>query len=162
MGAARSFDDAIVLVDADYTGTIVHDGWIVYDQYVKAKHQTCLAHLCRRADELIVSLPAGHRSTPRYVRQLLGEALDARDGDPVERQRVIADVTERIELLAERPQGHDENRKLVNHVHRNIDALFTFLTDPGVDATSWRAEQGIRPTTVFVYRPSGPVFRMAC
>ena len=26
--------------------------------------------------------------------------------------------------------------------------LFTFLTDPGVDATSWRAEQGIRPTTV--------------
>ena len=144
----RSFDDAVLLVDDDYAGTIVHDGWIVYDQYVKATHQRCLAHLCRRADELIESLPAEHRSTPRYVRQLLGEALDTRGADEEVRHAKIVDLTERIELLAERPQGHDENRKLVNHVHRNVDALFTFLTDPGVDATSWRAEQGIRPTTV--------------
>ena len=136
VGGTRSFDDAIVLVNADYTGTIVHDGWIVYDQYTNASHQTCLAHLCRRADELIVSVPAGHRSTPRYVRQLLGEALDARNDDPTERQRVIADVTERIELLAEQAHPNDENRKLVNHLHRNLAGLFTFLTDPTVDATS--------------------------
>ena len=144
----RSFTDATILVDASFDGTLVHDGWIVYDQFEKATHQTCLAHLVRRADELIESLPAAHRGTPRYVRQLLGEALDARDGTETERRDVVVDLTERVELLAQRRHPHDENRKLVAHLHRNIDALFTFLTDPTIDATSWRAEQGIRPTTV--------------
>jgi transposase len=51
-------------------------------------------------------------------------------------------------LLAEQAHPHDENRKLVNHLYNNRHALFTFLADPIVDATSWRAEQGIRPTTV--------------
>jgi transposase len=148
VAGSRSFDDANLLVDATYAGTLVHDGWCVYDQYTAATHQTCLAHLCRRADELIESLPAGHRHTPRYVRQLLGEGLAARDGDEIERGRVIVDLTERIELLAEQAHPHDENRKLVNHLHRNRTGLFTFLADPTIDATSWRAEQGIRPTTV--------------
>jgi hypothetical protein len=84
----------------------------------------------------------------RYVRQLLGEALAARDATETERQRTVADLSERIELLAGQAHPNDENRKLVNHLHRNDDALFTFLTDPTIDATSWRAEQGIRPTTL--------------
>ena len=144
----RSFTDATLLVDATFEATLVHDGWIVYDQYAHATHQTCLAHLVRRADELIESLPAAHRGTPRYVRELLGEALDARDGTETERHAVVVDLTERVELLAQRRHPHDENRKLVQHLHRNLGALFTFLTDPTIDATSWRAEQGIRPTTV--------------
>jgi transposase len=148
VAGSRSFADANLLVDATYAGTLVHDGWCVYDQYTAATHQTCVAHLTRRSDELIESLPAGHRHTARYVRQLLGEALAARDGDEVERLGVIADLTERIELLGEQAHPHDENRKLVNHLNRNLGALFTFLTDPTIDATSWRAEQGIRPTTV--------------
>ena len=64
------------------------------------------------------------------------------------RRAAEADLTERVELLAQRRHPHDENRKLVQHLHRNIGVLFTFLTDPTIDATSWRAEQGIRPTTV--------------
>ena len=144
----RSFDDATVLVDADFDGILVHDGWIVYHHYTQATHQTCLAHLVRRCDELVESLPAWQRGTPRYVRQLLGEALAARDGTETERHAAVIDLTERVELLAERAHPHDENRKLVQHLHRNVGALFTFLTDPAIDATSWRAEQGIRPTTV--------------
>lgn len=148
VAGSRSFADANLLVDPDFAGTLVHDGWCVYDQYTTATHQTCVAHLTRRADELIESLPAGQRHTARYVRQLLGEGLAARDGDEVERQAVIADLTERIELLSEQAHPHDENRKLVNHLTRNLNGLFTFLADPTIDATSWRAEQGIRPTTV--------------
>lgn len=148
VAGSRSFTDATLLVDAEYAGTVVHDGWCVYDQYTTATHQTCLAHLCRRADELIESVPAGHRHTPRYVRELLGTALAARDLDETERHQVVVDLTERIELLAEQAHPNDENRRLVNHLHRNLGALFTFLTDPTIDATSWRAEQGIRPTTV--------------
>ena len=144
----RGFDDATTLVDADYDGTLVHDGWIVYDQFDHATHQTCVAHLARRCDELIESLPASARGTPRYVRQILADALAARDGTDTERQHAVTDLTERVELLAEQAHPHDENRKLVQHLHRNLGALFTFLVDPTIDATSWRAEQGIRPTTV--------------
>jgi len=144
----RGFAQARDLVDADYNGTLVHDGWASYGGYEAATHQTCIAHLCRRADELISDLPAWARGTPRQVRDILGEALAARESDQSERIRVIEDLSERIELLAEQAQPHDECRKLVKHLYNNLAALFTFLADPTIDATSWRAEQGIRPTTV--------------
>ena len=148
VACGRGFEQAILLVDADYEGTMVHDGWAAYGGYEQATHQTCLQHLCRRADELTVDLPDWARGTPRLVRDLLGEAFAVREAEEAERLRVIEDLTERVELLAEQAHPHDENRKLVNHLYKNRYALFTFLADPTIDATSWRAEQGIRPTTV--------------
>lgn len=86
------------------------------------------------------------------MRDLLGEALHARDADEAdeaERRQVIDDhLTERIELLREQAHPHDECRKLVNHLYNNRLILFRFLADPDVDATSWRAEQAVRPSTV--------------
>lgn len=144
----RGFEAAAEVIDADFSGTIVRDGWAPYRQYTQATHQTCVAHLARRCDELIEGLPAWARGTPRQVRDILGAALDARDLDPTEGRKVIADLTERIELLGEAAHPHDENRKLVKHLLVEKDALFTFLADPAVDATSWRAEHAVRPTTV--------------
>jgi len=34
------------------------------------------------------------------------------------------------------------------HLYAERNALFTFLTNDGVDATNWRAEQAIRPAVV--------------
>ncbi|MDQ6947734.1 MAG: transposase, partial [Actinomycetota bacterium] len=48
----RGFDQAVGLVPADYAGTIVRDGWVVYNSYDKATHQTCIAHLVRRCHEM--------------------------------------------------------------------------------------------------------------
>jgi transposase len=144
----RGFAEATLIVDADYHGTLVRDGWAAYRGYDKATHQTCLAHLCRRCDELIEDLPGWARHTPRQVRALLGEALDARDLDTNRRAAVIADLTERVELLAEQAHPHDECRKLVAHLQRERHALFSFLVDPTIDATSWRAEQAVRPGVV--------------
>jgi transposase len=144
----RGFDQATEVIDEDYDGTIVRDGWAPYRQYTQATHQSCLAHVTRRCDELIEDLPAWARGTPREVRDILGQALDAKDLDTDTRTKVIADLTERIELLGDQPHPHDENRKLVKHLLVEKDALFTFLADPAVDATSWRAEHAVRPTTV--------------
>lgn len=116
-----------------------------YGGYTKATHQSCLAHLCRRADELICDLPAWARGTPRQVRALLDEALAARDLEADRRAKLIPDLTERVELLAEQAHPHDENRKLVKHLYNERHALFGFLADPAVDATNWRAEQAIPP-----------------
>ena len=144
----RGFAQATEVIDADFAGTIVRDGWAPYRQYEHATHQSCLAHLTRRCDELIEDLPGWARGTPRQARDILGQALDAKDLDPELRTKIIEDLTERIELLGEQAQPHDENRKLVKHLLVEKDALFAFLADPTVDSTSWRAEHAVRPTTV--------------
>ncbi len=144
----RGFDQACDLVSEDYTGTIVRDGWAPYRRYDHAEHQTFLAHLLRRCHHLIEDLPGWARSTPRQVADLLHEALNARDLDPAERAEVAVDLAERIELLGEQPHPHDECPKLVAHLTNEAPALFSFLADPAVDATNWRAEQAIRPAVV--------------
>jgi transposase len=144
----RGFDQACDLVGENYTGTVVRDGWAPYRRYEAATHQTCLAHLCRRCDELGSDLPGWARGTPRVVRDIPHQALAARDLDEVGRAEVNADLSERVELLAEQPQIHDECRKLVAHLANEQAALFTFLTDPAIDATNWRGEQAIRPAAV--------------
>ncbi len=141
----RGFAQACDLIDAGYTGTIVRDGWAPYRGDGDATHQPCLAHLLRRCHELRTDLPGWATSTPRIVGDLLKEAPDARDLDDTE---VAADLTERVELLAEQPQPHDECRKLVAHLANEASGLFRFLADPRVDATTWRAEQAIRPAVV--------------
>ena len=144
----RGFDQAVLLVPADYDGVIARDGWVVYNSYDKAKHQTCTAHLLRRCHEMIEDLPASARHTPRYVKDLLLEALDARDLDADGRAAAAADIAERFDLLFEQAHPHDANRRLIKHLRKERHALLTFLTIDGVDATNWRGEQAIRPAVV--------------
>jgi transposase len=144
----RGFDDATVLVDYDYDGTLVRDGWAPYRRYQAATHQTCLAHLLRRCTEMESDLPDWARSTPREVKGILLGALDARGRSRSKRRAIVADLTERIELLAVAAHPHEANARLVKHLAREADALFTFLCHPDVDATNWRGEQAIRPAVV--------------
>lgn len=144
----RGFAQACDLVDEGYDGVIVRDGWAPYRRYTSATHQTCTAHLIRRCDELIADLPAWARGTPRQVNDILVAALAARDLDDDGRAETIADLAERVELLAADAHPHDECRKLVKHLAAEAPALFTFLAHPGVDATNWRGEQAIRPAVV--------------
>ena len=43
---------------------------------------------------------------------------------------------------------HEPNRKLLAHLANERQALFTFLTHPGVPATNHNAERAIRPQVV--------------
>jgi transposase len=144
----RGFEEACQVIDPEFSGVMVRDGWGPYRSFTQATHQTCVAHLLRRCDELLTDLPTWAISTPRTVREILLQALEARDLAEDERLEVVADLAERIELLAEDAHPHDENRKLVKHLVTESAALFTFLTHEGVDATNWRAEQSIRPAVV--------------
>jgi transposase len=144
----RGFEEACEVISPEFSGVMVRDGWVVYRRFEKATHQSCLAHLLRRCDELITDLPAVERRTPRKVRDILTEALDARDLDADDRAGVVADLAERVEMLADDAHPHNENGKLVAHLYNERAALFSFLTHPGVDATNWRAEQAVRPAVV--------------
>jgi len=144
----RGFTEATILLDDDYDGVLVRDGWAPYRKYEAATHQTCTAHLLRRAGEMIEGNPSWARGTPRQVKDILLEGLAARDLGARRRKATAAELTDRIELLAEQAHPYDANRKLVAHLYNERLALFTFLTHPGVDATNWRGEQAVRPAVV--------------
>jgi hypothetical protein len=46
------------ILGLDYDGTMIHDGWSPYDQFLGARHQQCLNHLLRRADPGSAAGPA--------------------------------------------------------------------------------------------------------
>jgi transposase len=144
----RGFDEACLLVPADYHGVLVRDGWGPYHGYTNAIHQTCAAHLLRRCHEMTQDLPSWARSTPRRVAGLLSQALDARDLPARKRQAALVDIGELFDLLIEQPQAHEANRRLIKHLANERYALLTFLAYPGIDATNWRGEQAIRPGVV--------------
>ncbi len=79
---------------------------------------------------------------------LLKEALAARDLAPEERAAAAAGLAVRLGELCQGRSSHDEVRKFVAHLAKEAPAMFTFLSDQDVDATNWRAEQGIRPAVV--------------
>jgi len=150
----RGYEQAVEVLGEDYDGVLERDGWAPYRRFASARHQTCAAHLLRRTSELIASSLAGQARVPHAVRRILKDALalrDQRDGDVIDAQEFGLKVTElreqTDELLAMRPT-HEPNRRLLSHLATERKHLFTFLTEPGAQATNWRAEQALRPAIV--------------
>ena len=75
----RGFERAAEVLGADFDGFLVRDGWSIYRQFVRATHQSCLAHLLRRCREMILGCRAGGREFPRGVQAVLQQALQLRD-----------------------------------------------------------------------------------
>jgi transposase len=143
----RGFADATDLVPADYTGTIVRDGYVAYRNYQHATHQTCTAHLLRRCGEMIEADP-DNTAVPLQVKRLLKAGLAARALPDQEREVEAIRIGDAFDVLAERPTYCDADRRLIKHLTNERNALLTFLGDPAVDATNWRGEQAIRPAVV--------------
>ncbi len=85
----RSFADATQVIDADYNGVVVRDGWIVYDRYTQATHQSCTAHILRRCSEMEADLDGADRKIPTAAKAIIKDALAARDL-PTPAERVAA------------------------------------------------------------------------
>jgi transposase len=146
----RSGAVAEAILGLDYDGTMIHDGWSPYDQFEDARHQQCLNHLLRRADELEADATRGAVRFPRRVAELLRAGLDLRDrhaagaisthGLAVARGRLENELAG----LIWPPKTNVANERLAQHLWNHRDELFTFLRQPGLDATNWRAELAIR------------------
>jgi len=158
IACGRGFDDAAAVLGADYAGVLERDGWAPYRRFIKAAHQTCLAHLLRRCGELLDGAERGQAKTPHAVRRILQRALwarDQRDAGELDAAQVAAEV-ERLGAAVDRLISgrtvYPPNRRLLDHLGRERDALFTFLLrdDDGVrvQATNWRAEHASRPAVV--------------
>jgi transposase len=146
----RSGAVAEAILGLDYGGTMIHDGWSPYDRFEDALHQQCLNHLLRRADDMAASATRGAVCFPRRVAELLRAGLDLRD------RRAVGEISRhglavsrgrlenRLADLIFPPKTNAANERLAQHLWAHRDALFTFLRQPGLDATNWRAELAIR------------------
>jgi transposase len=152
IAGGRGYEHAARVLGEDFAGVLERDGWAPYRRFTNAKHQTCAAHLLRRTGELIADSVAGQARVPHAARRILKDALALRDQrdviDADEFGLKVTDLNERTdELLAMRPT-HAPNRRLLQHLTTEREHMFTFLTEPAVQATNWRAEQALRPAIV--------------
>lgn len=58
----RGFAEAAEILGADYGGWLIHDGLQLYYKFLKAAHQSCVAHLIRRCRDLAEVAPASRKS----------------------------------------------------------------------------------------------------
>jgi transposase len=150
----RGLETSQLLIGPDYAGTLIHDGWSTYDKLFQARHQTCLGHLSRRCHEMLLTATGGAVHFPRKVKALLQESLairDARDAGTLTPAAVAPQTSAlqvRMNRLLRFIRHNPVNERLAQHLARHAGQLFTFLRQPGIDATNYRAEQAIRPAVV--------------
>jgi transposase len=148
----RGFDEAAAVLGADFAGVLIRDGWAPYRQFTEATHQTCLAHLLRRCRLLADDHP---RTTfAPEVQAILHDAIAVRarhragevsvHGLAVARGQLIKRLMARLT----RPTRIPDVQRFARHLDREFTATWSFLFDPTLDATNWRAEQAIRPIVV--------------
>ena len=149
----RGFAQAASVIGHDYAGVIQRDGWHSYRSFTKAAHQTCLAHLLRRCRALLLDVP-GHPFVTA-VKAVLQAALATRDayraGSVSAQGLAVArgQYVERLGRLLERRPARDRRIRLLHqHLVVEFEAIFSFLFEPTLDATNWRAEHALRPAVV--------------
>jgi transposase len=150
----RSRQPAEQLLGLDWSGTLVHDGWSVYDHFRQAAHQQCVRHLQRRCQELLETAVRGAVRLPRAILSLVDLAFALRrawqghrlSGDDLAEHGL--GLAYELERLAAGRFTHAPNRRLAQHVRKHAMHWFWFLIDPAIQATNHWAEQAIRPAVV--------------
>lgn len=146
----RGYEQAVVILGAEYEGFLTHDGWAPYYRFPFAFHQSCLAHLLKRCREMAQIASPAALAFPRAVEDLLQTSLELRDryerGEVSEQGLRIA--TGRLEAKLDRMlaphRRNAANRRLARHLAHERPWVFTFLHCPGLDATNNVSERAIR------------------
>jgi transposase len=142
------------VIGRNWSGVLSHDGYATYDRFAEATHQSCVAHVLRRARGLLDGARRGAVRFPRLVIGLFTEAVHLRNEhlrgavslEALQDQRDIFD--DRLAELLSRRRRVAEHARFVTHLCRHFEKWFTFLFRPVVEATNWLAEQAIRPAVV--------------
>jgi transposase len=148
----RGFDEAASVLGADFAGRLSRDGWAPYRRFIHALHQSCVGHLLRRCRLLQRDHPRAR--FPARIARILHKALAVRDrqaagtisshGVDVARGHLLNQVLDALEDVGTIP----EVQRFARHLLTELPALLSFLVDPALDATNWRAEQALRPAIV--------------
>jgi transposase len=142
------------VIGADWDGILSHDGFASYQRFLEAVHQQCAGHVLRRARELLETATRGAVRFPRQVIALFTEAIHERNrclrGETSlqELQGRRDEFDDRLLALTRRPRSLAEQERLAKHLWNHSEQWFAFVSDPSIEATTWKAEQAIRPAVV--------------
>ena len=142
------------VIGVDWSGILSHDGFASYERFEDAIHQQCVAHVLRRARDLLGSATRGAVRFPRQVISLFTDAIHWRNGyvpgawtdDQLDAHREAFD--DRLLELVRRPWAVPAYATLAKHLWNHIEQWFAFVFNPRIEPTNWKAEQAIRPAVV--------------
>src|SRR5438874_1885071 len=137
----RSTEAFAALID-DWAGILVSDGYGVYQTWV-ASRQTCLAHLIRTARSLAERQNAELAACGAWALAELQRLCHMATAPPTggEWRAWYARLCHLIDQYHDRP---DDAGRFVRRLLREMDSLWVFLVQHGVEPTNNRAERALR------------------
>jgi transposase len=126
----------------EWTGRLVSDGYGVYQTWV-AQRQTCLAHLIRTARGLAERASPDLAACGAWALAALQRLCHMATAPPTggEWRAWYARLCRLIDPYHDRP---DDAGRFVRRLLREMDSLWVFLVQHGVDPTNNRAERAVR------------------
>ncbi len=164
---SRSSEQAIAILGENFQGSLVTDGYAAYLATNPKHHQTCLAHLIRKARELIqelMNMPEPDHDTKalRFCRGLkklfqMACKIGALRNTGELSQRKVEDMipyfNQAIKIITAGPKlDHEKSETLRLRVmlpERDYERLFVFLKVLGLSPTNNQAEQSLRTPVIF-------------
>jgi transposase len=137
----RSKEAFAALID-DWAGLLVSDGYGVYRNWVE-RRQTCLAHLIRTARSLAERQHAELAACGTWALAELQRLCHMATVPPTggEWQAWYARLCKLIDQYHDRP---DDAGRFARRLLREMDSLWVFLAQHGVEPTNNRAERALR------------------
>ena len=150
----------------DYTGTVVHDGWVPYFPFDQVNHRLCGAHLLRELQGLMEHpsskdvrwTEAMHAFLLDLYKTTCGglrpEKIQASAAQNQVRQtfRRILDQADQQEPPPQRGRRgkpkQSKGRNLLGRLQRHEDGVLGFAFEPHVPFTNNQAERDLRPAKV--------------
>jgi transposase len=148
----RSKEAFAALID-DWEGILVSDGYGVYQNWVQAR-QTCLAHLIRTARGLAERQNTDLAACGAWALAELQRLCHMATAPPTggEWRAWYARLCRLIEQYHDRP---DDAGRLARRLLREMDSLWVFLIQHGVEPTNNRAERALRFGVLWRKRSQG-------
>jgi transposase len=137
----RSKEAFAALID-DWAGMLVSDGYGVYQNWVQVR-QTCLAHLIRSARGLAARATPDVAACGAWALAELQRLCHMATAPPTggEWQAWYARLCKLIDQYHDRA---DEAGRFARRLLRELDSLWVFLAQRGVEPTNNRAERALR------------------
>jgi transposase len=136
-----------------WDGILVSDGYKVYQKWVNMR-QTCLAHLIRRAKGLSERSDPELAKCGKWARAELQRLCKMAKAPPTEAEW-RSFYARLCRLIALYRDSDSDAGKFVRHIENEMDSLFTFLIEEGVEPTNNFAERMIRFAVLWRKRSQG-------
>jgi len=137
------------ILGEDFYNTVVRDGWKAYNALKRALVQRCWAHLMRKAEKYIDSVPGRHMHEKlRVMFKGIKEFIKEEHEEDVRKEKFM-EFNKRMRVLIGYYSRYPELEDIITHIKNGGSDWFTCVLVEGVEPTNNLAEQAIREHVVF-------------